>query len=761
MKKTLTCIIAIMLGAVMHAADGNTARLYCRMAYQWWTENNAAIAIYTYADGDVINAAWPGIRMSPVEGQGGLWYADVDTTQYTHVIFVRVNDSGTVEDWGAKTGNLAIPHDGTNLYTITSMEAVWGDPGVEGTWSIYDNTTGYGGETITVYSLVGDSALFGTAWDVSNDNTNMVQTGDYQWTYTAESVHLKAYSNYEYKVIANHSWDVARYPKDDNYSFSVTQSGTYSILFTFIADGGATATPTLITADEGGDETTNYSNYSIVINYQRMVHCAFAGYDDSGNGQYVANVQLYVGDTIYVRDRAENHNMDFDIEEYGDYAHFRGGDIGEYREYANAVCEQMGCYAIFWKPMSNTIYIGASTVNCSEGEPYNENTMQTASVQIGVNGYTAGPGYVQINDSYHISSYRTYTYLLGSTVTIEALPGAEYQFLQWTDNNYANPRELIVTGDTTIWAEFGKLSLYPTGILLNRKKFIRSTYNDGIQLIVRANIQEGDTVELYFINDNIFFMEELELYGEYEKFSGGKDLGYLICHESGCYDIYFKLEDGITQSIYIGQGTQCFNGEDWTEPTSNNEGIYVYSLVGTENLFGSAWDITDTLTNMTRVGDGMYEYTLDSVTLTPEGDYQYKVIANHAWNIEEYPSVEEDDNYHITVEESGVYSVLFSFQPGLGCNATTNYLHAVSNDTPAIEEYTLPLDTNWTFIMLPGVFGLNADDVTADGELECVLRSDNRKRLLYRIPVERSLRLAGKRLHIDPCRNGEGNATCD
>ncbi len=46
------------------------------------------------------------------------------------------------------------------------------------------------------------------------------------------------------------------------------------------------------------------------------------------------------------------------------------------------------------------------------------------------------------------------TYETGTTVTIEATPNGEYRFVQWSYGNTENPRELVLTQDTTLTAEF-------------------------------------------------------------------------------------------------------------------------------------------------------------------------------------------------------------------------------------------------------------------------------------------------------------------
>ena len=132
--------MALVLGFTFASAE--TTRLYCKMTYGWWKVDDAAVAIHYW--GGTNGTEWPGVRMTPVEGETDVWYADVDAS-HTSCIFVRVNGSGAIVDWGAKTADLTIPTDGKNLYTITSEDPVWGNPGVAGAWSVKES--GQGGES--------------------------------------------------------------------------------------------------------------------------------------------------------------------------------------------------------------------------------------------------------------------------------------------------------------------------------------------------------------------------------------------------------------------------------------------------------------------------------------------------------------------------------------------------------------------------------------------------------------------------------------
>ena len=74
--------------------------------------------------------------MTPVPGEEGTWSCDVPADA-AGLIFVRVNGTGDIRDYGAKTVDLTLPTDGKNLFTITNETASWGDPGCNGVWSVY------------------------------------------------------------------------------------------------------------------------------------------------------------------------------------------------------------------------------------------------------------------------------------------------------------------------------------------------------------------------------------------------------------------------------------------------------------------------------------------------------------------------------------------------------------------------------------------------------------------------------------------------
>lgn len=132
MKKIFSFFAAMML--LVSTASATT--VYCKMTQSWWTADGAAVAVHHWG-GETAGTTWPGVRMAPVTGEEGVWSYDVPA-DITGLIFVRVNASGDIADWGAKTKDLTLPTDGKNLFTITNEEPTWGSPGCDGVWSVYN-----------------------------------------------------------------------------------------------------------------------------------------------------------------------------------------------------------------------------------------------------------------------------------------------------------------------------------------------------------------------------------------------------------------------------------------------------------------------------------------------------------------------------------------------------------------------------------------------------------------------------------------------
>ncbi len=114
----------------------------------WWNKDAAGVGVYLWNSTaeDSFNVIWPGARATHIsfnqtgeEGVGfNYWSFEVDLTRYDMIIFTRINTEGEIQDWGAKTVDIALNERGdNNMYSILGSTETWGDPGVSGTWTTY------------------------------------------------------------------------------------------------------------------------------------------------------------------------------------------------------------------------------------------------------------------------------------------------------------------------------------------------------------------------------------------------------------------------------------------------------------------------------------------------------------------------------------------------------------------------------------------------------------------------------------------------
>ena len=161
------------------SADGisTATTVYCRMTHSWWTTGSAAIGVHYWGDG-ISGTSWPGVRMSPVEGDNGLWSYTIPA-KTTGLIFTRISGSDDVADWGAKTGDLTPPSDSNVLYTITSSSAQWAGEGktVSGSWSKYYEAGYY---LVGDANFISDTSSSGDSWNVSGGYKMNPTTGGNQ-----------------------------------------------------------------------------------------------------------------------------------------------------------------------------------------------------------------------------------------------------------------------------------------------------------------------------------------------------------------------------------------------------------------------------------------------------------------------------------------------------------------------------------------------------------------------------------------------------
>lgn len=238
LKSIFISLIFVMGVGSMNAA--NTMRIYCKQAQSWWKSDNAAVGAYYWGTGGNANS-WPGTRMTKVPGQTDLWYIDVDIDKYQNIIFTRVPGSGTVSDWGAKTGDLTIANT-KNQYTITQSSGAWNGATSAGSWGTYKPTSTAALATSAANIFVGGQATL-TSSLTSNTDANTIKGTAYAISPAGANV--------------------------NGNTFTATAAGTYTVTATVTyyplgcptLTSTATATTTIVAevpAEEVHDVTVSY-----------------------------------------------------------------------------------------------------------------------------------------------------------------------------------------------------------------------------------------------------------------------------------------------------------------------------------------------------------------------------------------------------------------------------------------------------------------------------------------------------------------------
>ena len=89
-----------------------------------------------------------------------------------------------------------------------------------------------------------------------------------------------------------------------------------------------------------------------------------------------------------------------------------------------------------------------------------------------------------------------------------------------------------------------------------------------------VELNAGDEIQLVNQSCDATWMIDIDPYGEYEKFEGGKDANKLTCLQAGKYDFYIKLSADVGDVVYIGPGENCDGGD----PNPCGDGPYGLKL---------------------------------------------------------------------------------------------------------------------------------------------------------------------------------------
>lgn len=157
-----------------------------------------------------------------------------------------------------------------------------------------------GGEVpVTSYTVLGDPDLFGVNWDLNSEEYTMVEN-DGVWTCTIDSVNLLGNHDYKYKMVGDHSWDVAQYPQEGDYILRVEADGAYKVEFTLVpGEVGGSAVATLLGGVEPQPSRDGFYLVGSLTEWECLDAYKFVA-NDGAEGEYVLSTTLAVGDMLKV-----------------------------------------------------------------------------------------------------------------------------------------------------------------------------------------------------------------------------------------------------------------------------------------------------------------------------------------------------------------------------------------------------------------------------------------------------------------------------
>ena len=239
-EKKITSFLFMLLAAMTM----NAKTIYCQMPYDWWWAgdgqgNTAAISLYAYGDSGS-NADWPGQLMTEVDATQHIWSIDFDLTGYNAIIFARSSQNN--DNWGAKTKDLPVSEIGDNdLFVISSADAVWGDPGCDGSWTVYGQgePVTYNTYHIYVTNNTGWETFFLYEWGTPNEITGGwpgAQGNDFTFN-AAEGAEVTLYLIFHNNVGQGQEGD-------HRQLFNITEARDYNLIVT---NEGVTEVPAIST----------------------------------------------------------------------------------------------------------------------------------------------------------------------------------------------------------------------------------------------------------------------------------------------------------------------------------------------------------------------------------------------------------------------------------------------------------------------------------------------------------------------------------
>ena len=499
-----------------------------------------------------------------------------------------------------------------------------------------------------VYTVAGSSAvLFGTTWAPSNaDNDMTLVNGLYTWS--KENVELPA-GAFEFKVTVNHDWAEA-YPSS-NYVQAVAVKGIYNVKITFNPETKDVACE-LTLVEEIPD--TDVHTYTVAGNNITLFGTEWDAANADNDmtlteGLYTftkENVELTAGTIEFkvVQDHNwstayPSQNWIANIEENGNYnvkitfneetkdITFEATIVEEVEDFYTVAGAPESLFGAEWNPAfaANNMTLVEGIYTWTKKAELAAETFIEFKVVKNANWTTCWPAN---NYEYTVAEDGTYD------LTITFNPETE-------EVTFACVAEGVDPQPEMVYTVVGPEDVFGTNWNVNDPNNELVKGEDGVYTWSKENVALYGNFEFKVVGNHDYAVYEWPI---------GMNNWVANVAEEGIYTIEITFDPEA-------------NDEDRITCTLTKTGDvtpveHVYTVAGTENLFGSYWDATDEANNMVKGEDGIYTWTKNGVEFAAEEVVEFKVVQDHAWTYA-WPS----NNWWYQATEAGTYNVVITFDP--------------------------------------------------------------------------------------------------
>lgn len=571
----------------------------------------------------------------------------------------------------------------------------------------------------TSWTVAGSAAALNgnDSWAASNTANDMTDSGDgVNFTLVVTDCTLETGTNYEFKVVKNHSWGEA-YPDGSNEKFTVAETAIYTVTYSFNAGTKAVGVSTSKTGNVGPISHT----YTVAGSSTELLGSSWDP-TDTNNDMVLdgdvykwekADVNLTAGDiefkVVVDRDWGTTYpasNYKWNIAEDGKYfvkITFNPDTkeitptatkinqvkiCGEFDSWGDGiVLTQVGETNSYSGKLDLTAILTDQTIKLVINDNYLNYDAMTVD---------APDGWTQMSDetwknillNNRTTGYKTYT------MTATWVPNADAT-AEWTltiGGEDKRPAVYYAAGDPKVWGvdwtvdESNKLTENGEGKYeITKSGLTLSTASYGYKVVKVVGLAQT------WIPDP-------------------GDANQLVISETAAYDVTLTFDPTEPLSAASYEAVATKKGDFYTLAGAYYDGEGEHA-----SIFGTAWDTDNTANNMVKGEGNLYTKTYTEVDM-PAVTLLFKVYKNRNGE-ESYPSG-YGINYELDFPAAGMYNITITFN--------TDSKEITATATPVADAYTVAGTTdltgtdpawkiddanNMTLNVTSGLYEWTADDI--------------------------------------------------